>query len=74
MLQFMGSQRVGHNLATELTELNLCESESVSHSVMSNSLRSHRLQPTRLLRPWDSLRILEWVAIPFCTEASQFRN
>ena len=24
-----------------------------SHSVMSNSLRPHGLQPTRLLRPWD---------------------
>jgi len=24
-----------------------------SHSVMSNSLRPHELQPTRLLRPWD---------------------
>ena len=26
----------------------------VSHSVMSNSLRPHGLQPTRLLCPWDS--------------------
>ena len=25
-----------------------------SHSVMSNSSRPHGLQPTRLLRPWDS--------------------
>ena len=24
-----------------------------SHSVVSNSSRPHRLQPTRLLRPWD---------------------
>src|SRR5574342_521722 len=24
-----------------------------SHSVVSNSLRPHGLQPTRLLRPWD---------------------
>ena len=30
------------------------ESESVSCSVVSNSLRSHRLQPTRLLSPWNS--------------------
>ena len=29
-------------------------SESVSHSVMSNSLPLHRLWPTRLLCPWDS--------------------
>ena len=27
---------------------------SVSHSVMPNSLRSHGLQSTRLLCPWDS--------------------
>ena len=63
VLQFMGLQKVGHDLATELTELNLCESESVSHSVMSNSLGSHRLQPTRRLCPW----ILQeyWSGLPF---------
>ena len=27
--------------------------ERVSHSVMSDSLRPHGLQPTRLLCPWD---------------------
>ena len=30
------------------------ESESVSHSVMSNSLWLHGLQPARLLCPWNS--------------------
>ena len=30
------------------------ESESVSHSVVSDSLQPHGLYPTRLLRPWDS--------------------
>ena len=30
------------------------ESESVGHSVGSDSLRPHGLQPTRLLCPWDS--------------------
>ena len=30
-------------------------SESVSHSVVSNSLRPHRLYPASLLCPWDSL-------------------
>ena len=30
-------------------------SESVSRSVMSSSLRSHGLQPIRLLCPWNSL-------------------
>ena len=34
------------------------------HSVVSNSLRPHGLQPTRLLSPWNfQARILEWVAI-----------
>ena len=33
--------------------INNNESESVSHSVMPNSLRPYRLQPTRLLCPWD---------------------
>ena len=27
--------------------------ESVTHSVVSNSLRPHRLEPTKLLYPWD---------------------
>ena len=36
----------------------------VSHSVMSDSLRPHGLQPARLLCPWDS-PVLEWIAIPF---------
>ena len=31
-----------------------CESESVSHSAMSDSVRPHGLQPTRLLCPWGS--------------------
>ena len=30
------------------------ESESVNHSVMSNSLWSHGLQPSRFLCPWNS--------------------
>ena len=36
--------------------LGMCiyESETVSLSVMSNSLWSHRLQPSRLLCPWNS--------------------
>ena len=29
--------------------------DSVSHSVMSDSLQPHGLQPTRILCPWDSL-------------------
>ena len=31
-----------------------CESESVSHSVVSDSLRLHGPEPTRLLCPWNS--------------------
>ena len=32
----------------------MLKSESVSYSVMSNSLQPHGLQPTRLLRPWNA--------------------
>ena len=35
-----------------------------SHSIMSDSLQAHGLQPTRLLRPWD-FPVLEWGAIAF---------
>ena len=42
------------------------ESESVSHSVVSDPVRPHGLQPTRLLHPWIlQARTLEWVAISF---------
>ena len=32
----------------------ICQSESVGHSVMSDSLQHYGLQPTSLLYPWDS--------------------
>ena len=42
---------------------------------MSDSVRTHRWQPTRLLCPWDSSgKILEWVAIPFSRESSRPRD
>ena len=34
-------------------------------SVVSDSVRPHRRQPTRLPLPWDSGRTLEWAAIAF---------
>ena len=37
-----------------LFPLPLSSSSSVSHSVVSDSLRPHGLSPTRLLCPWDS--------------------
>ena len=38
----------------------------VSRSVVSDSLRPHGLQPTRLFRHWNSPgKILEWIAILF---------
>ena len=52
-LQSMGSQRVGHNWASNTHTLYLF-SGSVSCLVMSNSLWPHGLQPARLLCPWDS--------------------
>ena len=36
----------------------------LSHSVMSTSLRPHRLQPTRLLRPWRFSRQEYWSGLP----------
>ena len=45
-----------------------------SHSVMSNSLLPHGLQPTRLLRPCDFSRqeLLEWGAIAFSEEIPKY--
>ena len=38
----------------------------LSHSAVSDSVRPHRRQPTRLLCPWDlQARTLEWVAISY---------
>ena len=38
--------------------------ENVSHSVVSNSLQPHGLQPTRLLHPWDFSRQEYWSGVP----------
>ena len=55
---------------TQLSDLTDYESESKSHSVMSNSL-----QPHRLYSPWNFQdRILEWVAFPFSRGSSQPRD
>ena len=56
VLQFMGSQRVRHDLDTEQQQtLNIfCCCGCQVASVVSNSVRPHGLQPTRLLCPWDS--------------------
>ena len=40
-------------LSLKPTDLN-DESESANRSAVSNSLQTHRLQPARLLCPWDS--------------------
>ena len=48
------------------------KSESVSCSVVSNSLRPHGLQPSRLISPLNSPgKNTEWVAIPFSRGASR---
>ena len=45
------------------------ESESVSRSVVPDSLGSHALYPTSLLCPWISqARVLGWVAIAFSVD------
>ena len=43
-----------HKRGSLLCLRNASEIESVSHSVLSYSVRPHRWQPTRLRRPWDS--------------------
>ena len=53
----------------------LRKNESVSCSVMSETLSPHGLQPTSLLCPWDSPdKMLEWVALPFPRGSSQPRD
>ena len=37
----------------------------LSHSVVSDSLRPHGLQPARLLRPWGFSRQGYWSGLPF---------
>ena len=44
------------------------------HSVISNSLLPHGLKPARLLCPWNSPWILEWVAISFSRRFSWPRD
>ena len=54
MPQSMRSQRVGHDWMTELNWISCIWSEvKWSCSDVSDCLRSHGLEPTRLLHPWD---------------------
>ena len=49
--------------------------EQWSRPVVSDSLRPHGLQPTRLFCPWVfQARILEWVAISFSRRSSRPRD
>ena len=63
-LQSMGSQRVGHDWATN-TNTSLVYSQ-FSHSVMSDSLRLHGLKHTRLPCPYQLLELTQthvhWVS------------
>ena len=51
-----------------------CKSESVSRSVVSDSLWPHGLRPTRLLCPWDSPGKNTWIAISFSRGSSRPRD
>ena len=65
-LQFMGSQRVGHDWAPK--RAHACEgNESESHSVVSDSLRPHDYTVYGILQAG----IVEWVAISFSRGSSQ---
>ena len=63
-----------HGICVNYKEVIMCV---LSHSVTSNSLQCHGLQPTRFLCPKDSpdknTRILEWVAIS-SSRSSQSRG
>ena len=51
--------------------------ESESHSVLSDSLQPHGLEPARVLCPWDSPgknTVLEWEAVPFFRGSSRPRD
>ena len=51
------------------------ESESVSHSIMSNSLRPHGLYlPGSSVHGILQARMLEWIAIPFSRGSSRARD
>ena len=62
--------------AAKPTSHNDCKQSKWSRSVVSDSLRPHRLQPIRLLRPWRifQARVLEWIAISFSRGSSLLRN
>ena len=72
MLQSRRSPSIRLHLATDQqqfirnSELDTAASE-LDTSVVSDSVRPHRWQPTRLPYPWDSPgdSTLEWVAISF---------
>ena len=84
MLQFIGPQRVRHNLVTELQKqlqhvcvcVCVCVWMSVCvHLVISDSWRLQGLYLARLLCPGISqARILEWVVISFPRGFSQPRD
>ena len=58
-----------------ITLSTLCESESVNHSVMSNSWWPRGLKPSRLLCPWNSVnKNTGVVAVSFFRASSQPRN
>ena len=46
------SECIRHNLYIDRYRKRVVKSESVSCSVMSDSLQPHGLKPTRLLHPW----------------------
>ena len=50
------------------------KSESISHSVVSNTLRPHGLYQGSSVHGILQARILEWIAIPFCRGSSQPRD
>ena len=75
MMEFFGMMEIFHNLIVMYAFLRVKESESVSHSVVSNLCDPVDYSPSSSsVRGIFQARIVEWVTIPFFRDSSQTRN
>ena len=57
-------RQILYQLSYQYSQLKMC-CAVLSHSVMSDSLRAHGLQPARLLCPWGFSRQECWSGVPY---------
>ena len=75
LIQLLKESGFLHTAPSISESASVCESESVSLSVMSNSLQFHDCSlPSSYVHGILQARILEWVAIPFSRGTSQPRD